>query len=882
MPPTFSSTTSRHSRTHSQASGPLPEVPVQGTGSPTDSASVPSFISRIWGALQRVTRRPLQFATIPVNGTGVGCIENERTIKVVKSDAVVEGQPVHHDNVIIHAHEVAITTSVDGQDKARHYAVGQSPPKDTCLDFVLQGAISGRGLFQFVSRKAHHKPGESSVEPMSSMLKRLVDKAHRSGEAGVSLDGRYTLTDIDNGIDDGGTATHFTLTIHDGRSQEDAEEKPLTISLMQAGLQFSGKLLVASNIKLASDLLEQCTSAEGGASSEQCDPLILSTAGHGRNAVLMTYREIVRQIDDKIVKNYADLEAALEAVISKGREIRSPHFVHSEKQLEELYLALKKKLPAGGASPVMSVPRAIARAQSLRSIISRNQQPSSLPADVPEVVAVPNAQKKPIDIQKPGSWSSRPIPNSKIPSPGILKTRREEIFISATNTQLVKVLNECNLKLDGNIIKLAGDKPKKSLATSIEHDDALLLAIRDMRIYGKSIEATSLFNVLEKNIVSQDKDSRMNAFRKALLEPIRLSPDGDTYESYFFPSKTLADSTIQKMGSKKAALFKQQNALYLEHLQARGESEIDVPLKAFFSKEATVNSYRAGKHLKARIRQLNPCTVSSKNELYFASQAEPDQSVYDVHVDFANSSLGGDWKGDGSFAQEEVAFIENVGLGAVASCAQEKAKWLNGFTNHNLPSNQRHYGENFLTRHSDDTPAPILIEGAERVAEFTSYGRDMASLKKCLPTNWLAIAAPDSRGKVKGNSWKNASGDQLRKVFEDIFSTAHAGFTMAKFTAAKDKITAGEDKTLRINTGQLGCGVFGNSLAISTAAQILAAKIVGVDDIVFHHYSDKNEGLPEKIEEIISATLETMDLHKMTAQKAIISILENKEFKNLI
>jgi hypothetical protein len=71
-------------------------------------------------------------------------------------------------------------------------------------------------------------------------------------------------------------------------------------------------------------------------------------------------------------------------------------------------------------------------------------------------------------------------------------------------------------------------------------------------------------------------------------------------------------------------------------------------------------------------------------------------------------------------------------------------------------------------------------------------------------------------------------------------------------------------------------------LAISTAAQILAAKIVGVDDIVFHHYSDKNEGLPEKIEEIILETLETVNLHKTTAQKAINLILENKEFKNLI
>jgi hypothetical protein len=224
----------------------------------------------MWAALQNMRRPPLKFAAIAVNGTGVGCIDNDSIIKVVKFGAAAEGQPFSRKDVQIHAHEVAIKSSVDGQDQVRHYAVGQSPPEDTCLNAVLQSVISGQGLFQFVSRKAHRDGEDKSGETMSRMLQRLVDKAHRNGQAGVSLDERYTLTniEIDNGIDEGGTATRFNLTITESKTEVGKLPKMLHIPLMQAGFQFTGKLLVASNIMRASDLLEQCKPAEGGASSE--------------------------------------------------------------------------------------------------------------------------------------------------------------------------------------------------------------------------------------------------------------------------------------------------------------------------------------------------------------------------------------------------------------------------------------------------------------------------------------------------------------------------------------------------------------------------------------------------------------------------------------
>ena len=43
-------------------------------------------------------------------------------------------------------------------------------------------------------------------------------------------------------------------------------------------------------------------------------------------------------------------------------------------------------------------------------------------------------------------------------------------------------------------------------------------------------------------------------------------------------------------------------------------------------------------------------------------------------------------------------------------------------------------------------------------------------------------------------------------------------------------------KTLELHTGKFGCGVFRNDVTLSTAAQLLAAKLAGVDQVYFHDY----------------------------------------------
>jgi hypothetical protein len=84
-----------------------------------------------------------------------------------------------------------------------------------------------------------------------------------------------------------------------------------------------------------------------------------------------------------------------------------------------------------------------------------------------------------------------------------------------------------------------------------------------------------------------------------------------------------------------------------------------------------------------------------------------------------------------------------------------------------------------------------------------------------------------------------------KKNFEDIFSAAYAGFTMSKDTA--------NGRLLKVHTGKLGCGVFKNDPVMSVAAQILAARIVGVGKVQFYDISSSNK--VETIKKIINDTI---------------------------
>ena len=160
---------------------------------------------------------------------------------------------------------------------------------------------------------------------------------------------------------------------------------------------------------------------------------------------------------------------------------------------------------------------------------------------------------------------------------------------------------------------------------------------------------------------------------------------------------------------------------------------------------------------------------------------------------------------------------------------------------------------------------------------------NFAPITPPVTTNWLAIAAPDySReqmlkyraGANSGDSveerdtkWMSEELQDLRSnAFHDLFRTAHAGFSMAKKCAGSRPLT--------VHTGPLGCGVFKNSVTLSTAAQLLAAKIVGVDSLHFYDVDNaaNNAVKFDSIKEIVDTETQPA-AHNRTVRDVLESVL---------
>jgi hypothetical protein len=339
----------------------------------------------------------------------------------------------------------------------------------------------------------------------------------------------------------------------------------------------------------------------------------------------------------------------------------------------------------------------------------------------------------------------------------------------------------------------------------------------------------------------------LDFWRDALNKPVALANSPAACTSLFFPNKRLSanlarDDPGTPTGDSpvKAALLKKQEALF-EQLKLE---QTQAPLIAHFSKPEWVARYQASRHMDDRVGDnALACAVGVCADYYFPPEIVPsgagmtpvkqDNSVYKVHVDFANKALGGAWRQAHGYAQEEIAFLENTGLGAVAQHATKVQETAQGAAIQ--ISKHTNFGATFSTR-INNTPAPLLIEGCVRVAQFGSYGRAamnlskekaLNSLKQAQPetTNWLAIAAPDLRPTSRLNLTR-------AEQFTDIFGTAHAGFSMTNAIA--------DGKKVEIHTGKLGCGVFKNDVTISIAAQLLAAKLTGIAHVQFHDIDNED------------------------------------------
>jgi Poly (ADP-ribose) glycohydrolase (PARG) len=259
----------------------------------------------------------------------------------------------------------------------------------------------------------------------------------------------------------------------------------------------------------------------------------------------------------------------------------------------------------------------------------------------------------------------------------------------------------------------------------------------------------------------------------------------------------------------------------------------------------------------------NMVNVSHEQAGHYSYEDDRRQGITDVWVDFANRRLGGGVFGHG-FVQEEIMCME-------------MPEMANAAANHLIT---RKGGDGIL----QGSPVPWLFRGARRVMEIQGvYGDDWlhTSLSQIehdsplLPRPQqvivLAIAAPQVT-----NSTQRASLDTIK----DVFNTCYAGFSLTgKHPGAHEPPASPSVRSatpgasggrVRVNTGPIGAGAFGNDKIVVYVVQRLAAMEANVDlrfwayndaevqigdsvyfDKILTHYSDSKHKTIEHLLEIV-------------------------------
>jgi hypothetical protein len=190
------------------------------------------------------------------------------------------------------------------------------------------------------------------------------------------------------------------------------------------------------------------------------------------------------------------------------------------------------------------------------------------------------------------------------------------------------------------------------------------------------------------------------------------------------------------------------------------------------------------------------------------------------HVNFADPRLFIAY-GSGLFAQDEMQVAEHPVLGSLREALEASS------------------GRPPMTVAPDGSPTPVLVRGAERRVAvaidpdfdagrpYGLYGNRFAAAtpevieraaRRIDPptiTNLIAIAAPSG-----------GCGTYRRDEIERVLVTAYTGFAAA--------VHESPAPSTAIHTGFWGCGAFGGNRDLMAIAQLLAARLAGVETLVFH------------------------------------------------
>jgi hypothetical protein len=144
----------------------------------------------------------------------------------------------------------------------------------------------------------------------------------------------------------------------------------------------------------------------------------------------------------------------------------------------------------------------------------------------------------------------------------------------------------------------------------------------------------------------------------------------------------------------------------------------------------------------------------------------------------------------------------------------------------------------------DGKPTPVIIMGAERRCRvdtepnasegrpFGLYGNEFAQAKpEAIEQATTPIVPPTTTNLIAMEAPSYGTGAYTLAEITYILRTAFTGFSAARDESVRERAHRPD---IVIHTGFWGCGAYGGNRVLMTLLQLLAARLSGVDRLVFH------------------------------------------------
>lgn len=203
----------------------------------------------------------------------------------------------------------------------------------------------------------------------------------------------------------------------------------------------------------------------------------------------------------------------------------------------------------------------------------------------------------------------------------------------------------------------------------------------------------------------------------------------------------------------------------------------------------------------------------------------PVDGVFEWTLNFADPRLFGAYAGQ-LLAQDELQVLEHPALGSLreALCASNDPR-LKALTV------------------EDGANTPVLVRGVERRCALATdpdllegrplglYGNQFARANETAIRRALRIIQPPTISNILAMAAPvGGTGRYTEQDLADILSTAFTGFRAAKLEAE----VAHRGARVVVNTGHWGTGAFGGNRIVMALLQLLAARLAGIEQLVYH------------------------------------------------